>query len=74
MAATQLQTTAAPQESPQEAPFATKGASPAELLRLDNQLCFPLYACSKEVVRSYQPLLGPLGLTYTVAPRMRGVD
>ena len=31
----------------------------------DNQLCFPLYACSKEVVRSYQPLLGPLGLTYT---------
>lgn len=65
MAATQLQTTAAPQESPQEAPVATKGASPAELLRLDNQLCFPLYACSKEVVRSYQPLLGPLGLTYT---------
>ena len=42
-----------------------EGASPAELLRLDNQLCFPLYACSKEVIRSYQPLLGPLGLTYT---------
>lgn len=42
-----------------------EGASPAELLRLDNQLCFPLYACSKEVVHSYQPLLGPLGLTYT---------
>ncbi|WP_130810607.1 MarR family winged helix-turn-helix transcriptional regulator [Olsenella sp. Marseille-P4559] len=40
-------------------------ASPTELLRLDNQLCFPLYACSKEVVRSYKPLLGPLGLTYT---------
>lgn len=42
-----------------------EGASPAELLRLDNQLCFPLYVCSKEVVHSYQPLLGPLGLTYT---------
>ena len=36
-----------------------------EALLLDNQLCFPLYACSKEVVRSYQPLLAPLGLTYT---------
>ena len=59
------------QPSPQGAPTTPAGApslagvSPAELLRLDNQLCFPLYACSKEVVRSYQPLLGPLGLTYT---------
>ena len=34
-------------------------------LRLANQLCFPLYACAKEVVRAYQPLLEPLGLTYT---------
>ncbi|MCI6274164.1 MAG: MarR family transcriptional regulator [Coriobacteriaceae bacterium] len=57
--------TASPQASPREAPFGMEGASPAELLRLDNQLCFPLYACSKEVIRSYQPLLGPLGLTYT---------
>ncbi|MCH3947333.1 MAG: MarR family transcriptional regulator [Olsenella sp.] len=53
------------QATPQEAPFLEEGASPDKLLRLDNQLCFPLYACSKEVVRSYQPLLGPLGLTYT---------
>jgi len=34
-------------------------------LKLENQLCFPLYACAKEVVRRYTPLLEPLGLTYT---------
>lgn len=34
-------------------------------LKLENQLCFPLYACAKEVVRAYTPLLEPLGLTYT---------
>lgn len=36
-----------------------------EQLKLKNQLCFPLYACAKEVVRSYTPYLDPLGLTYT---------
>ena len=36
-----------------------------ELLKLDNQLCFPLYACSKEVVRRYAPYLDKLNLTYT---------
>ncbi len=36
-----------------------------ELLKLDNQLCFPLYACSKEVVRRYTPYLDALNLTYT---------
>ena len=36
-----------------------------ELLKLENQLCFPLYACSKEVVRRYTPVLDKLGLTYT---------
>lgn len=36
-----------------------------ELLKLDNQLCFPLYACAKEVIRRYTPLLEPFGLTYT---------
>ena len=35
------------------------------MLKLKNQLCFPLYACAKEVVRRYTPLLEPLGLTYT---------
>ena len=35
------------------------------MLKLENQLCFPLYVCAKEVVRRYTPLLEPLGLTYT---------
>ena len=34
-------------------------------LKLDNQLCFPLYACAKEVIRQYKPLLEALDLTYT---------
>ncbi len=34
-------------------------------LRLENQLCFPLYAASREVVKRYRPYLDPLGLTYT---------
>lgn len=34
-------------------------------LKLENQLCFPLYAAAKEVVRRYRPFLEPLGLTYT---------
>ncbi|MDO4280428.1 MAG: MarR family transcriptional regulator [Peptococcaceae bacterium] len=34
-------------------------------LNLDNQLCFPLYACAKEIVRRYTPFLDALGLTYT---------
>lgn len=34
-------------------------------LKLENQLCFPLYVCSKEIVRRYTPYLEPLGLTYT---------
>lgn len=36
-----------------------------EKLKLENQLCFPLYACAKEIVRRYTPLLEPFGLTYT---------
>ena len=34
-------------------------------LALDNQICFALYVCSKEIIRHYTPLLEPLGLTYT---------
>lgn len=34
-------------------------------LKLENQLCFPLYACSKEVVKKYKPFLDKLDLTYT---------
>ena len=36
-----------------------------DCLRLENQLCFPLYACAKEVTRRYTPLLSRLDLTYT---------
>ena len=36
-----------------------------DTLKLCNQLCFPLYAASKEVVRVYKPYLDVLGLTYT---------
>ncbi len=34
-------------------------------LKLENQLCFPLYACSKELVRRYKPFLDGIDLTYT---------
>jgi len=34
-------------------------------LKLQNQLCFPLYACAKEVTKRYQPLLNEIDLTYT---------
>ena len=34
-------------------------------LKLENQLCFPLYACSKEIVKAYKPYLDELDLTYT---------
>ena len=34
-------------------------------LKLENQLCFPLYAAAKEVVRKYRPFLEELDLTYT---------
>lgn len=36
-----------------------------ERLKLNNQVCFPLYACSKELVRQYNPYLKELDLTYT---------
>ena len=36
-----------------------------EILKLENQLCFPLYAASKEVIKSYGPILSELSLTYT---------
>jgi DNA-binding MarR family transcriptional regulator len=34
-------------------------------LKLENQLCFPLYACAREVVKRYAPYLSRLHLTYT---------
>ena len=36
-----------------------------DCIRLKNQICFPLYACAKEVVRQYRKPLERLGLTYT---------
>ena len=35
-----------------------------QALRLDNQICFPLYAAARAMMQAYQPLLGKLGLTY----------
>lgn len=34
-------------------------------LNLKNQLCFPIYLCSKEIIRKYTPLLAETNLTYT---------
>ncbi len=42
-----------------------KTPDPYDILKLDNQLCFSLYVCSKEIIRMYKPLLDPYGLTYT---------
>ena len=36
-----------------------------ECLKLSKQLCFPLYACSREMIKLYKPWLDELGLTYT---------
>ncbi len=35
-----------------------------EQLKLDNQLCFPVYAASRLIIREYQPHLDKLGITY----------
>lgn len=36
-----------------------------DALKLENQLCFPLYASAKEVIRKYKPFLDKIDLTYT---------
>ena len=36
-----------------------------DCLKLENQLCFPLYLCSKEITRHYIPYLKEIDLTYT---------
>ena len=43
----------------------TRAIDKYDCIRLDNQLCFPLYACAKEVVRQYRKPLDEIGLTYT---------
>lgn len=36
-----------------------------DALKLENQLCFPLYACSREIIKQYKPFLDKINLTYT---------
>ena len=36
-----------------------------DALKLENQICFPLYAAAREVVKQYKPHLDQLDLTYT---------
>ena len=36
-----------------------------QTLELKNQLCFPIYLCSKEIIKKYTPLLNEIDLTYT---------
>lgn len=36
-----------------------------DVLKLENQLCFPLYAAAREVVKRYRPYLDKLDITYT---------
>ena len=36
-----------------------------DALKLDNQVCFPLYAAAREVTKLYRPYLDALNLTYT---------
>ena len=36
-----------------------------DVLKLNNQLCFPLYACARETIKLYKPYLDELDLTYT---------
>ncbi|MCR5005321.1 MAG: MarR family transcriptional regulator [Clostridiales bacterium] len=40
-------------------------AATYEALKIDKQLCFPLYAASRSVIKLYTPLLEELDLTYT---------
>jgi len=39
--------------------------NPDDALKLDNQLCFPLYAASREIIKLYHEPLSRIGLTYT---------
>ncbi len=36
-----------------------------DALKLENQICFPLYACSREIIKQYKPFLDEIDLTYT---------
>lgn len=36
-----------------------------DALKIENQLCFPLYVCSREIIKQYKPYLDEIELTYT---------
>lgn len=36
-----------------------------DVLKLNRQLCFPLYACARQTIKLYKPYLDKMGLTYT---------
>lgn len=36
-----------------------------DVLKLENQLCFPIYACAREIAKKYKPFLNRIDLTYT---------
>lgn len=36
-----------------------------DILKLDNQICFAIYACSREITKLYRPMLEEIDLTYT---------
>ena len=38
---------------------------PYDAIKLENQLCFPFYAISREIIKKYKPVLDPFHLTYT---------
>ncbi|MBQ6355405.1 MarR family transcriptional regulator [Candidatus Saccharibacteria bacterium] len=48
-----------------QTPSTSKLCQPFDALKLENQLCFPIYLCSKEITRRYRPLLEKLDLTYS---------
>lgn len=41
------------------------GNSKYDSLKLENQICFPLYAASREIIKQYKPFLDEIDLTYT---------
>jgi DNA-binding MarR family transcriptional regulator len=53
-----------PHEASRLAALPPLPAPAAEMLKLGNQLCFPLYAAARLMVQAYRPLLDEIGLTY----------
>lgn len=41
------------------------GKTTYDALKIENQICFPLYACSREIIKQYKPYLDEIDLTYT---------